>query len=380
MPLQPHMKLISVDDHLIEPPDVWQDRLPGRYRDAGPRIIEVGEARNQVWLYQGQQYPTLGLAAVAGRAADQIHNDPTRYEQMIKGAYDPVARVGDMDLAGIQAHLLFPTFPRFAGTLFLEGADRELALLCVRAYNDFLIDEWCATAPDRFIAMALLPLWDPQLAAAELERTVAKGAKCVAFPENPTPLGLPSIHTDHWDPLFAAAQAHDVPLCMHFGTSSLRPPHSPDAPWGVIIALMGANSIFAAVEFVFSPVFQKFPRLNVALSEGGIGWMPYIMERLDDTWARHRYYAGIDSPQPPSQIFREHIHGCFIQDEAGIAMRHTVGVNNIMWEGDYPHSDSLWPNDRKNLEQVLADVPDDEAHRIVELNARDLFHFDADLA
>lgn len=376
MPLQPYMKLISVDDHLIEPPNVWQDRLPERHREAGPRIVEQPDG-SQAWRYQGKIYPTLGLAAVAGRPADQIHNDPTRYDQMIQGAYDPLARVADMDVAGVHAHLLFPTFPRFAGTLFLEGEDRELALLSVRAYNDFLIDEWCAAAPDRFIPMTLLPLWDPRLAAAEVERCVAKGAKCVAFPENPTPLGLPSIHTDHWDPVFAAAEAADTPLCMHFGSSSLRPPHSPDAPWGVIVAEMGVNSVLAAVELCFSPVFQKFPRLKIALSEGGIGWIPYILERLDDTWERHRYYAGINTPQPPSEVFREHIYGCFIQDEAGIQMRDTIGVGNIMWEGDYPHSDSLWPDDRKHLEETLASVPDEEAHRIVELNARELFHFDA---
>jgi predicted TIM-barrel fold metal-dependent hydrolase len=378
MPLQPHMKLISVDDHLIEPPSVWQDRLPQRWREAGPKVVELDDG-SQVWHYQGQQYPTLGLAAVAGKPADQIHNDPTRYEDMIRGAYDPVARVADMDLAGVQAHLLFPTFPRFAGTLFLEGGDRDLALACVEAYNDFLIDEWCATAPDRFIPLTLVPLWDPALAAKELERCVAKGAKCVAFPENPTPLGLPSIFTDHWDPFLAVVNETETPLCMHFGTSSLRPPHSPDAPWGVIVTLMGSNSMFAAVELVFSPMFQKFPQVKVALSEGSIGWMPYFMERMDDTWSRHRYYAGIDTPQPPSEIFRRHIYGCFIQDETGIALRDRIGVGNIMWEGDYPHSDSLWPNDRKHLQEVLATVPDDEAHRIVELNARQLFHFDADL-
>jgi predicted TIM-barrel fold metal-dependent hydrolase len=372
------MKLISVDDHLIEPPNVWKDRLPSRYVEAGPRVRE-SEDGSQVWEYQGNRYATLGLAAVAGRPADQIHNDPTRYEDMIRGAYDPVARLADMDVAGIGAHLPFPTFPRFAGTLFLEGEDRQLALLCVKAYNDFLIDEWCATAPDRYIPMTLLPLWDPRLAAEELERCLSKGAKCVAFPENPTPLGLPSIFTDHWDPVFTVANDSETPLCMHFGTSSQRPPHSPDAPWGVVVTLMGSNSMFAAVELVFSPVFQKFPKLKVALSEGSIGWMPYLLERMDDTWSRHRYYAGIDIPRPPSDVFRAHIRGCFIQDEAGIKLRDVIGVDNIMWEGDYPHSDSLWPHDRKHLEEVLAEVPDDEAHRIVELNARELFHFDADL-
>lgn len=375
MPLQPYMQLISVDDHLIEPPMLWQDRLPAKLREDGPRVIELADC-SQVWHYQGKQYPTLGLAAVAGKPADQIHNDPTRYEDMIKGAYDPVARVADMDLAGIQAQLPFPTFPRFAGTLFLEGTDRELALLSVRAYNDFVLDEWCAAAPDRYIPMTLVPMWNVEESARELERCVAKGARCFSFPENPSPLGLPSFHTDHWDPLLAVANESGTPMCLHFGTSSLRPPHSPDAPFGVIVALMGCNSMFAAVDILFSPMFGKFKDLKIALSEGSIGWIPYILERMDDTWDRHRYYSGIDTPEPPSVLFKKHMYGCFIQDEAGIKLRDEIGVDRIMWESDYPHSDCLFPNDRKHLEDVLADVPDEEAHKIVELNARALFKFD----
>jgi predicted TIM-barrel fold metal-dependent hydrolase len=378
VPLQDHMKLISVDDHLIEPPTLWQDRLPVRYLEAGPRIVEVDNG-DQVWSYQGKRYATLGLAATAGRPSEEIGNDPTRYDQMMPGAYDPSARVHDMDQARVQAQMCFPTFPRFAGTLFLEGDDRELARLCVEAFNDFILDEWCAAAPDRYIPMTLLPLWEPALAVAEMRRCIDKGAKAVAFPENPSPLGLPSFHTDHWDPVFAVADESATPLCLHFGTSSLRPPHSPDAPWAVTVALMGCNSMFALVDLVFSPIFHKFANLKVALSEGSIGWMPYMLERLDDTFERHRFYAGIDVTVPPTELFAKHVYGCFISDRAGIELRHEIGVGNIMWESDYPHSDSRWPNERKVLAQELADVPDDEAHRICELNARELFHFDADL-
>jgi predicted TIM-barrel fold metal-dependent hydrolase len=368
------MQLISVDDHLIEPPGVWQERVPARHRDAAPRVVEL-EGGQQVWQYQGKQYATLGLNAVAGKPFEEFGNEPTRYEDMMPGAYDPVARVRDMDIDGIQAQLCFPTFPRFAGTMFLEGEDREVALDSVRAYNDFVLDEWCASAPGRYIPMTILPLWDPQLAAAEFRRTVDKGALTVGFPENPSPLGLPSFHTDHWDPVLALANETGVPLSMHFGTSAVRPPHSPDAPFAVIIALMGCNSMFALVDLVFSPVFKKFPDLKIALSEGGIGWMPYMIERMEDTWERHRFYTGIDQHEHPRELFDQHIYGCFIADEVGLKLRHEIGVNHIMWECDYPHSDSRWPNARKLLTESLRDVPDDEAHRIVELNARELFNF-----
>ncbi|HEX3842157.1 MAG TPA: amidohydrolase family protein [Acidimicrobiales bacterium] len=377
MPLQPHMKLISVDDHLIEPPGVWQDRLPAADREAGPRIVETEEGQ-QVWSYQGKLYPTLGLNAVAGKPREEFGNDPTRYDEMPLGAYDPAARLKDMDLAGVHAEMCFPTFPRFAGTMFLEGEDRGLALRCVQAYNDFLIDEWCATAPDRYIPMTILPMWDPELSRIEFERTVAKGARAVTFPENPEPLGLPTFHTDHWDPIMAVANETETPICLHFGTSSIRPPHATDAPFAVSVALMGCNSMFTVVDLIFSQLFHKFPNLKVAMSEGSIGWMPYMIRRMEDTWERHRFYTHVNLDVHPVDLFAQHIYGCFIEDEAGLKLRHDIGIKNIMWESDYPHSDSRWPDDRKLLEEAMADIPDDEVHRIVELNARELFHFGAD--
>src|SRR5690606_27142737 len=129
--------------------------------------------------------------------------EPTRYEDMLPGCYDPRARVLDMDIDGVQAGLSFPSFPRFAGTVFLEGEDKELALLCVKAWNDHMLDEWCAAAPDRLIPIVILPLWSVDESVAEIERTAAKGAKAISFPENPVPLGLPSFHTDHWDPVLS---------------------------------------------------------------------------------------------------------------------------------------------------------------------------------
>ncbi len=387
MPLQDDVQLISVDDHVIEHPRVWQDRLAAKFRDRGPRIIEVGPgevdalgmavpAGAEVWTYEGRTYNRIALDAVAGKERREYGLDPYRFDQIIPGCYDPVERVADMDLDGIHAQLCFPTFPRFAGTTFLEGEDRELALACVQAYNDFMIDEWCGSAPDRFIPMIILPLWDPALAAREIERSAAKGAKAITFPENPVPLGLPSFHTTHWDPVFAAAQAADLPLCVHFGTSGKVPMTAPDAPFLVMITLMGCNSMFATSDLLFSGIFQRFERLKIALSEGGIGWIPYLLERADYAWERHMYYTGVDQSSRPSDLFRRHFWGCFIDDEVGIREREHIGVDRIMWECDYPHSDSAWPHARKRAVEMLASVPDDQARAIGELNARQLFHFD----
>jgi predicted TIM-barrel fold metal-dependent hydrolase len=379
MPLQDHMQLISVDDHLVEPPHVWQDRLPARYLADGPKIVEEevegGGPPAHVWYYEGRRYPQIGLNAVAGRRPEEFGTEPLRYSDMLPGCYDPEARVIDMDLDGVQAAICYPSFPGFAGKVFLQGNDRELGLLCVRAFNDFMIDEWCAAAPERFIPVVMLPLWDVQACVAELHRTVAKGAKAITFSENPVPLGLPSFHTDHWDPLFAAAEEAGIPLCMHFGTSGQAPTTAPDAPFAVTITLFGCNSMFAAADLMFSPVFHRHPGLKVALAEGGVGWVPYLLERADYVWDRHRYYQNVNQEMKPSDIFRRNIWGCFIDDVHGLRSRDVIGVDRITWECDYPHSDSNWPNSRKRAVEVFAEVPDDEVHRIVEWNSRELFSF-----
>lgn len=365
-------QIISVDDHVIEHPRVWTDRLPARFQEAGPKVVEVDG--NELWSFEGRLSPTIGLNAVAGKDPKDFGLEPTRYADMLPGCYDVSARLADMDLDGIHAQMCFPSFPGFAGSTFFAAEDKELATACVQAWNDFIIDEWCAAAPDRFIPMVMVPFWDVDASVAEVQRTAAKGAKAITFTEAPHRLGLPSFHTDHWDRFLAAAQDADLPLCLHFGTGG-APEVAPDANFAVAIALFGMNSQFATVDLLLSPVFHKFPRLRVALSEGGIGWIPYILERVDYVWERHRWYTGVNTEVRPSDLFREHIFGCFIADEAGVAMRHMAGIDNLMFEGDYPHSDSNFPKSRKMLEEVLKDVPDDDARKIAEDNARRVFNF-----
>jgi predicted TIM-barrel fold metal-dependent hydrolase len=393
MPLQNDFQIVSVDDHLVEHPRVWLDRLPAKYREAGPQIREVNGAH--VWHYDGNAYPTIGLNAVAGKPREQWGMDPIRYEDMIPGCYDPVARVADMDLDGVQAALCFPSFPGFAGSTFFKAQDRELARECVQAWNDFYLDEWCPTAPDRFIPMGILPFWDIEAAVKEAERIAAKGARTISFPDSPVPGGLPSFHTRHWDPLWQVCSDNEVPVSLHFGGGGYVPGYSfsasptasghhvldpddlqpPDAPFAVAIALFPTNLMWTTVDLLFSGALQRFPKLQFSLAEGGIGWVPYTLERCDYTWNRHRYYQNIDFDARPSDLFRKHFWGCFIDDEHGLANRHTIGVDRIMLEIDYPHSDSNWPNSRKRATEVLADVPDDEVEKIVEINARRMLRF-----
>jgi predicted TIM-barrel fold metal-dependent hydrolase len=397
MPLQPHMKLLSTDDHVIEHPRVWTDRLPAKYRDVGPRIvekmpgaddprpvvagIEVKQKHDsrpmQLWQYEDRQYPNIALNAVAGRAKADYGIDPVRYEDMLPGCYDPVARLADMDLDGVWGALCFPSFARFGCTVFLDGHDKELALLGVQAYNDFILDEWCPTAPDRYIPLVGLPLWDAELCIQEVQRTAAKGAKAIMFPESPHDLGLPSLFSDHWDRLFSVVEETEMPLAMHFGSGGRAPSAAPGAPLATVITMFSTNSMGTLTDLMFAPTLHRHPRLKVGLSEGGIGWIPYILERADYVWERHRFYQNIDQTTRPSDLFRQHIHGCFISDEHGVKNRHEIGIDNITWESDYPHSDSNWPHSRKMAAEVFRDVPDDEVHKIVELNVRRLYNFPA---
>jgi predicted TIM-barrel fold metal-dependent hydrolase len=367
------VQIISVDDHVIEPKTVWQDHLAAKHREAGPRN-ETDEQGRDVWIFEGRTYFNGGLGAVAGKDRKDYGTDPVSYSEMIPGCYDIDARIKDMDMDGIHAELCFPTFPGFAGGTFFAAEDKELAAACVAAYNDWMIDEWCAAAPERMIPMILVPYWDPEKSAAEITRCAAKGAKAITFPEAPHNLGLPSFHTTHWDPVFAAAQDAQMPLCMHFGSGG-TPNVAPDGPFTAAIALFGLNSQQCTVELLNSRVFERFPGLKVALSEGGIGWIPYILERCDYTWERHRWYTGMEDARRPSEIFRDHIYGCFIADDAGVHNLERIGVDNVTFECDYPHSDSNWPHTRKMLAESLFDIPDDVCRKIAETNARKLFNF-----
>jgi predicted TIM-barrel fold metal-dependent hydrolase len=386
MPLQDHHQIISVDDHLIEHPRVWQDRLPAKYQERGPRIVETDGMH--LWHYDGQVIPTIGLNAVAGKDPKDWGMDPVRYEDMIPGCYDPVQRVKDMDLDGVQAAACFPSFPGFAGGTFFRAPDKDLAYLCVQAWNDFYIDEWCATAPDRYVPMALLPFWDIDLTVKEAQRVAAKGARTFSFPDSPVPLGLPSFHSNHWDPLWQVASDANIPISLHFGSGSFMPGFSfsamkpiagqmaaLDAPMAVPTVLFSSNLMWSTVDLLFSRTLLRFPKLQFSLAEGGIGWIPYILERSDYTWERHRWYQDIDMDARPSDLFKQHFWGCFIEDEHGLANREAIGIDRIMIEVDFPHSDSNWPNSRKRAAESLAHIPDDEVEKIVETNARRMLNF-----
>ncbi len=368
--------LISVDDHLVEPPDLFDHHLPARFRDRAPRVVHT-EAGDDVWVFGDTVIPNVGLNAVAGRPKDEYGVEPTAWDEMRPGCYDVHERVKDMNAAGVLASMNFPSFPGFSGRLFSAHPDKELALALIRAYNDFVIDEWCGQYPDRFIPMAMAPLWDAEAAAAEVRRVAAKGCHSLSFTENPLPLGFPSYHDESWDPLWTAVCDTGTVVSVHLGSSGQLVVTAPDAPVDVMITLQPMNISTAAADILWSRVLKQFPAIRFALTEGGTGWIPYFLDRIDRTYDMHRAWTGQDfGDELPSDVFRRHFLTCFIADPFGVATRHHVGIDNICWELDYPHSDSTWPTPGETLLAACDGVPDAEIDRMTHENAMRWYSFD----
>ncbi len=370
------MIMVSVDDHVVEPPHLFEGRLPARYADLAPKFVTRADGTS-AWLYEGQEMTNVALNAVSGRPPEEYGMEPTSFDEIRPGCWDIDERVKDMDANGVLGSLCFPSFPQFCGQLFARTEDKDVALAMLQAYNDWHIDEWCGTHPGRFIPCVLPAIWDPEACAAEVRRTAAKGAHAVTFSENPSKLGWPSIHSDHWDPFWAACSDENVVVCMHIGSSSQLVITSPDAPIDCLITLTPMNIVQAAADLVWSDVLRKFPALNVALSEGGIGWIPYFLERVDYNYERHHRWTGQDfGDRLPSEVFNEHVITCFIDDHFGVASREFLNMDRVCWECDHPHSDSTWPTAPETLAKQLDGVSDHDINRITHLNAMRLFCFD----
>lgn len=393
--------IISVDDHVVEPPNVWTDRLPSKYADVGPRIVrapvkelsfvggkftaEPGNAGDpgelvDWWFYEDLRRPLTRLDTAVGYDRDEVTLKGITYEDMRPGSFSVPERLADMDINGIEASLCFPTFPRFCGQTFMEASDKELALLCVQAYNDWMVDEWCGSSGGRLLPLTIVPLWDPQLAADEVRRNAERGVHAVCFSEIPPNLGLPSIHdaNKHWYPFLDACNETRTTINMHIGSGSRMPSTSPDAPAAVGSTLTFANCCFSMVDWLMSGVFTDFPDLFVAYSEGQIGWIPYILERADTVWEENRGWGGIADKvtEPPSELFRRHMFGCFFDDPHGLRCIEEIGVDNVTYESDYPHSDSTWPHTAKLAAEQTADLPDDVVYKVLRGNAIRMLHID----
>lgn len=385
-------KIISADDHVIEPAHVWQDRMPSKHKELAPKIViapqgemtlndgvwvetpGTGDKMAAWWHFENKRYQIKQMVACPGIPPEEVTMEGVTYDDIAPGCYDPIARLADMDINHVEASLCFPNYPRFCGQLFSEADDLELGLLCVQAYNDWMIDEWCGSSGGRLIPLCIVPLWDAELAAKEIYRVAEKGCRAVAWSELPAWLGRPGLHGDFWDPFLKACEETQTVICMHIGSGTKTVQTSPEAPTVVTANLIVCNSAASMIDWIFSGKFEQFPNLKLLYAESQIGWIPYFIERADDTWRTHQWAQGEKRiPKPPSHYYKRHVYSCFFKDTVGIDLLDRIGEDNVLFETDYPHQDGTFPNTLAIAEELFGHLEQETIDKIARNNAIKLF-------
>jgi predicted TIM-barrel fold metal-dependent hydrolase len=297
---------------------------------------------------------------------------------MRRGCYDVHERVRDMDIAGVLASLCFPSFPTISGALFTYRGDRDISQAMVRAYNQWHLEDWCGSYPERFIPLGILPLWDPALAADEVRWLASQSCRAVTVPQHIGSYGGPPWQDPSWDPLWAACTDEATVVNIHIGTGGGAPVPSDLTNYLAYNAIVAIDTVRFMADLLFSRVVREYSDLTFALSEGGIGWIPFVLERLEDTYSRQRAWTGDDLGEglTPTDVFRRNFMACFIRDRVGIETRERIGIDTICWEMDYPHSDSSWPDAPEQLARQLEGCERDEVEKICWKNAAKRFHYD----
>lgn len=369
--------LISVDDHAMEPFDLFETRMPADMLADAPKVVEDDDGV-PYWVIADTAYPLITADGAVGRPQSEWNNCAQKQEDFRRGVWDPRARLADMDLCGIWGSLNFPSIAwGFAGSRLSQIPDERVGYRSVQAYNDWMTDEWCATDPLRYIPCQLTWLRDAELAAREVRRNAARGCHAVSFSENPEILGYPSIHTGYWDPFFAACEETETVINLHVGSSGRVTSPSSDSPQDVVVALFPLSGIAATVDWIFAKIPVRFPNIKIVLSEAGASWVPMVVERLGRAW---RQVDAADaswsrSDPEPVEVLRRNFWYASIEDPAAYEQIDLVGPDKLMLECDYPHRDSTWPRVQSLLGEMLpADASPAMIRRICYLNAAELYH------
>ena len=363
--------IISVDDHLVEPPDMFEGRLPTSLQDRAPKVV-TNERGHEVWEFEGQLFTQVGMNAVAGRTKSMKNLEPTKFSDMRRGCWDIHERIRDMDLNGVWASVNFPSMiTGFCGRVFSQAKDPALGWATTQAWNDWLHDEWWSPYPERIIPLGITFLSDPEKGAAEIHRNAERGFTAVTLPERPHRIGLPSLFTGYWDPIIQACADTDTVIALHVGSSGgyESPEAAPSLQLGA--TMFGQLSLAACAEWLWSGYAVKHPNLKIAMSEGGIGWVAMLLDRLDNIIDRSGYGLGWD--ERPADVLLRNFWFCTLDDPSTIVTRSRIGVENILFETDYPHGDGTWPDTQDLVEEVYGHLPNDELRAILCENAAKLF-------
>jgi predicted TIM-barrel fold metal-dependent hydrolase len=351
--------------------------MPARHAERAPRVVTKHDG-SETWIYDGVEIPNIGLNAVAGKPPSEYRRDPVNFADMRKGAWDIEHRIADMDIDGVYASLNFPSFLTGfgGGRLQTTTTDRELALAATRAWNDWHLEDWAGAAPDRIIPCQIAWLHDPVLAAGDIAANHERGFRAVSFPELPDQLGLPPIRSAYWDPLLAACEETGTVVCLHAGSGGALPTSSDGAGRETTAALFGLSAVTPAVDWLFGLVPVRFPRLQIVLAESGIGWVAALLDRLDHVAQYHECYdewRGTDLS--PSEVLLRNFWFCTLDNPSSWCQLDRIGVENILWEVDYPHADSSWPDTQEAVRRQLTTLTSEQVERVTWWNASELFDF-----
>jgi predicted TIM-barrel fold metal-dependent hydrolase len=352
---------------------MYEGRLPAKLHDLAPKVVETEEG-HEVWQFDGRIFFQVGLNAVVGRKREDWKVEPTRFDEMRPGCFDIHERVRDMDINGVWASVNFPSqITGFCGSVFSRCSDPELGLAVTRAWNDWFHDEWYSPYPERIVPMGITYLGDAQQGAEEIRRNAARGFKGVTLPEQPHRIDMPSIFSGWWDPIIEACAETDTVICLHVGSTGVAsmPSDAPMVPLGA--TLFGQLSLSACAEWLWSGYAVKYPGLKIAMSEGGIGWVAMLHDRLENIIDRSGYGKYFSGDLRPAEVLLRNFWFCTIDDPSTLVTRHTIGVENIMFETDYPHGDGTWPDSQAVFGKYYGDLPADEIAMISHENAAKLF-------
>jgi hypothetical protein len=372
-PREIRYRIVSVDDHVLEPPDVFRGRMPAGLEARAPHVVR-DDTGIDWWVVDDERFPLLGADALVTWEMTDKYLGPLNFDQVRRGAWDIDARVRDMDLCGVAASLTFPSAPwGFAGQRFLRMRDRDLALAAMRAYNSWVIEDWCGRHPGRIIPQQVVWLADVELAAREVRDNAARGFRAVTFTENPEKLGLPTLHSGHWDPLFAACEDTETVIDLHVGSSSETLVPSSESPPEVLGLLFNVNAFAACVDWLYAKIPVRFPGLHIALSESGLGWIPMLLDKLE--YMARGGSAWDDAAIDPIDVLRRNFWFSSYYDPRSLPASGEIGVDRIMVETDYPHYDSSWPDTQELLHRQLRALPPHDVELLTHRNAEALYRF-----